>query len=71
MKADDDSYIIMENLRLFLSTQNTSAPNWYGLRYKPYTPLGYYAGGSGYILGKEALRRFMAEVLEQRENFVN
>ncbi|XP_055958044.1 glycoprotein-N-acetylgalactosamine 3-beta-galactosyltransferase 1 [Patella vulgata] len=58
MKADDDTYVIVENLRYFLSTKNSSLPVYYGHWFKPYIKQGYYSGGAGYVLSKEALRRF-------------
>ena len=59
MKADDDTYVIVENLRLFLSTQNTSEPVIFGHHFKPnVNSQGYLSGGAGYVLSKEALRRF-------------
>ncbi|KAK6165664.1 hypothetical protein SNE40_022550 [Patella caerulea] len=58
MKADDDTYVIVENLRYFLSGQNTSQPVYFGHRFKVIVKQGYYSGGAGYVLSKEALRRF-------------
>ncbi|ESO96735.1 hypothetical protein LOTGIDRAFT_143711 [Lottia gigantea] len=58
MKADDDTYVIVENLRYFLSGQNTSDPVYFGHRFKVIVKQGYYSGGAGYVLSKEALRRF-------------
>ncbi|KAK0039890.1 glycoprotein-N-acetylgalactosamine 3-beta-galactosyltransferase 1 [Biomphalaria pfeifferi] len=57
MKADDDTYVIPENLRYFLSDKNTSEPVYYGQYLKTVVPQGYHGGGGGYVLSKEALRR--------------
>ena len=58
MKADDDTYVIVENLRYFLSQEDTNKPVHFGKRFR--TAKGYNSGGAGYVLSKEALRRFGA-----------
>ncbi|KAL8568517.1 hypothetical protein ACOMHN_066507 [Nucella lapillus] len=58
MKVDDDTYVIVENLRYFLSGENTSQPIYFGHHFKPIVKQGYYSGGGGYVVSKEALRRF-------------
>lgn len=58
IKADDDTYVIVENLRYFLSSQNSSQALYFGCRFKPYVHQGYMSGGAGYVLSKEALIRF-------------
>ncbi|GFO37039.1 glycoprotein-n-acetylgalactosamine 3-beta-galactosyltransferase 1 [Plakobranchus ocellatus] len=55
--ADDDTYVIVENLRYFLSEQNTSSPIYFGHHFKTIVKQGYYSGGGGYVLSREALRR--------------
>ncbi|CAF0755564.1 unnamed protein product [Adineta ricciae] len=58
VKADDDTFIIVENLRAFLSKQNTSEPVTFGYNFKVIVPKGYHSGGASYVLSKESLRRF-------------
>ncbi|KAK3696202.1 hypothetical protein RRG08_027645 [Elysia crispata] len=58
MKADDDTFMIVENLRLFLASKNSSEPIYFGHLFKLYVKQGYYSGGGGYVISKEALRRF-------------
>lgn len=59
MKADDDTYVIVENLRYFLANKNTNEPSYFGRRFKPYVPQGYMSGGAGYVLSKMALKKFV------------
>lgn len=57
LKADDDTYVIVENLRYFLSRQNTTNPVYFGHKFKRHVKEGYMSGGAGYVLSKEALDR--------------
>ncbi|XP_036338273.1 glycoprotein-N-acetylgalactosamine 3-beta-galactosyltransferase 1-like [Rhagoletis pomonella] len=61
LKADDDSYFIMENLRAFLYQFSPDAPVYFGCKFHPFVKQGYMSGGAGYVLSRAALRRF-AEV---------
>ena len=58
LKADDDTYIIMENLRYLLSSHLPSKPVYFGHPFRPWVNQGYFSGGSGYVISKEALKRF-------------
>ncbi|XP_069114352.1 glycoprotein-N-acetylgalactosamine 3-beta-galactosyltransferase 1-like [Argopecten irradians] len=56
MKADDDTFLIVENLRYFLSDKVSENPVYYGRRFKPYVSQGYMSGGAGYVLSHKAVK---------------
>ncbi|XP_057321015.1 glycoprotein-N-acetylgalactosamine 3-beta-galactosyltransferase 1-like [Microplitis mediator] len=63
MKADDDTYVIVENLRYMLSSYDPSSPLYFGCRFKPFVKQGYMSGGAGYVLSKEGLKKFINDAL--------
>lgn len=58
-KADDDTYVNVDNLRWILANHTADEPIYFGRRFRPYVKQGYMSGGAGYVLSKEALRRFV------------
>ena len=53
---DADWFLIMENLRYFLSKLNPSDPRYIGRMFTSYG--GYHSGGAGYVFSRETLRIF-------------
>lgn len=68
LKADDDTYVIVDNLKSFLRNKNSSKPMYYGHHFKPYLLSGYMSGGAGYVMSKEALKRLVVDELRIHEN---
>ncbi|KAG5667439.1 hypothetical protein PVAND_015419 [Polypedilum vanderplanki] len=66
MKADDDTYVIVENLRYFLYPYSSYQPIYFGCHFDRYIKQGYMSGGAGYVLSKEALKRFIEKALPNK-----
>ncbi|GAV08332.1 hypothetical protein RvY_18042-2 [Ramazzottius varieornatus] len=65
LKADDDTYVIMENLKLLVADYSPNQPLYFGHHFRRVTPEGYMSGGAGYVLSQAALRKFVEEGLDE------
>ncbi|KJH52140.1 N-acetyllactosaminide 3-alpha-galactosyltransferase [Dictyocaulus viviparus] len=62
MKADDDTYVVVEHLRDYLHMLDPNKPYYLGYTLKPYLKYGYNAGGAGYVLSRAAVEIFNQEL---------
>ena len=63
LRINDDNFVILENLRKFLSRRNPDEPHYFGRRLKG----GYCQGNAGYVLSRETLRRFGSLLRDPRK----
>ena len=67
LKADDDTFVFIDNLRKFLKTRNLKYPATYGYNFKGQFLtddewLYYNSGGAGYALSNMAMKRITDEL---------
>ncbi|XP_049770495.1 glycoprotein-N-acetylgalactosamine 3-beta-galactosyltransferase 1-like [Schistocerca cancellata] len=60
LKADDDTYVVMENLRQLLQPLEPEEALYLGLHLLANVPKGYMSGGAGYVLSRGAVQRLVA-----------
>ncbi|KRY40301.1 Glycoprotein-N-acetylgalactosamine 3-beta-galactosyltransferase 1 [Trichinella spiralis] len=68
LKADDDTYVIVENLRLLLSSYDPDKPHYFGymLKYNGEPDALYMSGGAGYVLSRKAVELVVRDVISKR-----
>ena len=69
VKADPDTYIVVENMKRFLEDKNTSKPEFYGhMMALPSTNVTYASGGPGIILTRESVRRLVTKAFKLKKD---
>lgn len=64
LKADDDTFIFVNNLRKFLIDKNSSSAVTYGFDFNVNVDGGFHSGGGGYLMSNEAFRRIGSKLNE-------
>ncbi|CAL8099840.1 unnamed protein product [Calicophoron daubneyi] len=64
-KADDDTYAVYENLQKILEFRSPTQPFMTGYLWRTLVKGGYFSGGSGYVLSREALKRIVEEAIDK------
>ncbi|XP_069105956.1 glycoprotein-N-acetylgalactosamine 3-beta-galactosyltransferase 1-like isoform X2 [Argopecten irradians] len=59
LKADDDTFVVMENLRYLLSHYPTDKAGYLGYHFKLFVNQGYMSGGAGYVINRQALKQIV------------
>jgi glycoprotein-N-acetylgalactosamine 3-beta-galactosyltransferase len=67
LKADDDTFIHVENLKAFLSRQDPQLPVTFGADMNYKVKNGYPSGGAGYVLSNKAMQ-LLGEKLTKNKN---
>ncbi|XP_075231193.1 glycoprotein-N-acetylgalactosamine 3-beta-galactosyltransferase 1-like [Lycorma delicatula] len=68
LKADDDTYIVMENLRYLLSNYIFSDLLYFGCKFSKFVENGFMSGGAGYILSRAAVESLIEDGFNNDEN---
>ena len=66
LKADDDTFIFVDNLRDFLANKNMSIPLKFGYNLKT-----WQSGGAGYVFNNKALNVFGSKLYDDLKNCPN
>lgn len=56
LKADDDTYIVVENLKYLLWHYNANEPGYLGYHFNKFVDSGYMSGGAGYVISNRGFR---------------
>uniref|UniRef100_A0A7E4W2N4 N-acetylgalactosaminide beta-1,3-galactosyltransferase n=1 Tax=Panagrellus redivivus TaxID=6233 RepID=A0A7E4W2N4_PANRE len=58
LKADDDAYVFVDNMKHYLAKLNPNEAHYLGFQFRPYLKHGYNSGGV-YVLSRAAVKLFV------------
>ncbi|KAL4218194.1 C1galt1p [Mactra antiquata] len=56
LKCDDDTYVIVENLKFLLWHYDANKPSYFGFHFNKFIDSGYMSGGAGYVISNKGIR---------------
>ena len=59
LKADDDTYVVVENLKYLLWHYDANKPGHLGFHFNKFVDSGYMSGGAGYVISNRGLRHLI------------
>jgi glycoprotein-N-acetylgalactosamine 3-beta-galactosyltransferase len=59
---DEDTYVFVDNAKLFIGTLDSSAPLTYGYNYKITVAQGYHSGGGGILFTYQSMKRIVNSI---------
>lgn len=65
LKADDDTYVIVENLKFLLFHYDPNEPGYLGFHFNKFVKSGYMSGGAGYVISNRGLRHLIERGYEK------
>lgn len=69
-KGDDDTFLMVDNLRFLLSAYSTDDPIYFGYKFNTTVhKRGYYSGGAGYALSRKTVQIFVEKILSNPDFF--
>lgn len=67
LKADDDTYLVMENLRYVLSHHDPNKPGYLGYHFQKFMHQGYASGGAGYVVSRKGVKDLVEKGFQMDE----
>ncbi|KAL3874438.1 hypothetical protein ACJMK2_037450 [Sinanodonta woodiana] len=67
LKGDDDTYVIVENLRYLLSHYNATKPGYLGYKFDKFVANGYMSGGGGYVISRQGVKQLVENGIRKKK----